>query len=119
MCGCWLICSYFIKPKINWLSLKKPSKIKNWADAIYLAYAGFVNGAKVIVAENQKQTIKGIIDLFDTVLSKHIKLNYTLKDLVFQINKMNHLKNLQSTFKKQLLFDTIEAFRLKDLKDEK
>jgi hypothetical protein len=30
---------------------------------------------------------------------------------------MNHLKNLlKNTFKKQLLFDTIEAFRLKDQK---
>jgi sulfite reductase (ferredoxin) len=36
--------------------LKKLSKIKNWADAIYLAYAGFVNGAKAILFENEKQT---------------------------------------------------------------
>jgi hypothetical protein len=36
--------------------LKKLSKIK-WADAIYLAYAGFVNGAKaILLAENEKQT---------------------------------------------------------------
>jgi sulfite reductase (ferredoxin) len=34
--------------------LKKLSK-KNWADAIYLAYAGFVNGAKAILLKTKKQ----------------------------------------------------------------
>jgi hypothetical protein len=40
---------------------KKRLKIKNWADAIYHAYAGFVNGAKVVACRNEKQIIKGII----------------------------------------------------------
>jgi sulfite reductase (ferredoxin) len=32
---------------------------KNWADAIYHAYAGFVNGAKaLLLSENEKQIIK-------------------------------------------------------------
>jgi sulfite reductase (ferredoxin) len=36
---------------------KKRLKIKNWADAIYHAYAGFVNGAKaLLLSENERQT---------------------------------------------------------------
>jgi sulfite reductase (ferredoxin) len=50
---------------------------------------------------------------------KQIKSNYTLKDLVFQINKEEPSEEFENTLKKQLLFDTIEAFRLKDLSDEK
>ena len=60
-----------------------------WADAIYLAYAGFVNGAKaLLLAENQKTNHHaGIIDLFDTVFieSNKIELDSTFKDLVYQI----------------------------------
>ena len=52
---------------------------KKWADAIYLAYAGFVNGAKaLLLAENEKTNHHaGIIDLFDTVFieSKKIELD--------------------------------------------
>jgi sulfite reductase (ferredoxin) len=29
-----------------------------WSDAIYHSYAGFVNGASVVFAENQKQITK-------------------------------------------------------------
>jgi hypothetical protein len=33
-----------------------PSFRRNWADAIYLAYAGFVNGAKaILLAENENK----------------------------------------------------------------
>jgi uncharacterized protein (UPF0332 family) len=38
---------------------KKRLKIKNWADAIYHAYAGFVNGAKALLLQKtRKQIIK-------------------------------------------------------------
>jgi hypothetical protein len=33
---------------------KKRLKIKNWADAIYHAYAGFVNGAKVVAVRKRE-----------------------------------------------------------------
>ena len=64
---------------------------KNWADAIYLAYAGFVNGAKaLLLAENQKTNHQaGIINLFDTVFveTNKITLDTNFKDLVYQINQ--------------------------------
>jgi sulfite reductase (ferredoxin) len=94
---------------------------KNWSDAIYLAYAGFVNGAKaVLLAENQKTNHHaGIIDLFDTVFieTKKIELSSSLKDLVYQINK----NESSEAFAKQYLqeaasfFQTIETYRAKDL----
>jgi sulfite reductase (ferredoxin) len=33
---------------------KKRLKIKNWADAIYHAYAGFVNGAKALLLSKRE-----------------------------------------------------------------
>ena len=64
---------------------------KKWSDAIYLAYAGFVNGAKaLLLAENQKTNHHaGIIDLFDTVFieTNKIELYATFRDLVYQINQ--------------------------------
>jgi sulfite reductase (ferredoxin) len=62
-----------------------------WSDAIYLTYAGFVNGAKaLLLSENQKTNAHaGIIDLFDTVFveTNKIALNSSFKDLVYQINQ--------------------------------
>ena len=94
---------------------------KQWSDTIYLAYAGFVNGAKaVLLAENQKTNHHaGIIDLFDTVFieTKKIELSSSLKDLVYQINK----NESSEAFAKQYLqeaasfFQTIETYRAKDL----
>ncbi|MEY3498575.1 MAG: hypothetical protein RL308_244 [Bacteroidota bacterium] len=97
---------------------------QNWSDAIYLAYAGFVNGAKaILLAENQKtNNHAGIIDLFDTVFieTKKIELNSSLKDLVYQINK----NESSEAFAKQYIqeaasfFQTIETYRAKDLANE-
>jgi sulfite reductase (ferredoxin) len=94
---------------------------QQWSDAIYLAYAGFVNGAKaVLLSENQKtNTHVGIIDLFDTVFieTKKIELSSSLKDLVYQINK----NEPSEAFAKQYIqeaasfFQTIETYRDKDL----
>ena len=64
---------------------------KKWSDAIYLAYAGFVNGAKaLLLAENQKTNHHaGIIDLFDTVFveTNKIQLATSFKELVYQIKE--------------------------------
>ena len=97
---------------------------QQWSDAIYLAYAGFVNGAKaVLLAENQKTNHHaGIVDLFDTVFieTKKIELNSSLKDLVYQINK----NDPSEAFAKQYIqeatsfFQTIETYRAKDLANE-
>ena len=98
---------------------------KNWADAIYHAYAGFVNGAKaLLLSENEKTNHQaGIINLFDTVFieTNKIELQSTLKDLVFQINKEEPSEEFARKYIQEAVafFDTIEAFRLKDLSDEK
>jgi len=97
---------------------------QNWSDAIYLAYAGFVNGAKaILLAENQKtNNHAGIIDLFDTVFieTKKIELNSSLKDLVYQINKNESSKAFAKQYIQEAasFFQTIETYRAKDLANE-
>jgi sulfite reductase (ferredoxin) len=54
---------------------KKRLKIKNWADAIYHAYAGFVNGAKALLLSEDKSS-SGNHNLFDTVFIETIKSSY-------------------------------------------
>ena len=96
-----------------------------WSDAIYHAYAGFVNGAKaLLLSENEKTNHQaGIIDLFDTVFveSNKIQLQSTLKDLVFQIKQNEPTQEFAKKYIQEAItfFDTIEAYRAKDLKDEK
>ncbi len=94
---------------------------KKWSDAIYLAYAGFVNGAKaVLLAENQKTNHQaGIIDLFDTVFieTKKIELSSSLKELVYQINKNEPSEAFAKKYIQEaaLFFQTIETYRAKYL----
>ena len=94
---------------------------QKWSDAIYLAYAGFVNGAKaILLAENQKTNHHaGIIDLFDTIFieTKKIELNSSLKDLVYQINKNEPSEAFAKQYiqKAASFFQTIETYRDKDL----
>ncbi|UFH46833.1 nitrite reductase [Flavobacterium galactosidilyticum] len=98
---------------------------KKWSDAIYHAYSGFVNGAKaLLLSENQKTNHQaGIIDLFDTVFVETNKIPFetTFKELVFQINKNEPTEAFAKKYIEQAIafFDTIEAFRAKELKDEK
>ena len=94
---------------------------KKWSDAIYLAYAGFVNGAKaLLLAENQKTNHHaGIIDLFDTVFveTNKIQLATSFKELVYQIKE----NEPSETFAKEYIataiafFETIETYRAEDL----
>ncbi|MFD1603716.1 HEPN domain-containing protein [Flavobacterium artemisiae] len=92
-----------------------------WADAIYHAYAGFVNGAKaLLLAENQKTNHHaGIVDLFDTVFieTNKIELNSTFKDLVYQINKNEPSEAFAKDYIAQAIvfFDKIETFRAQEL----
>jgi sulfite reductase (ferredoxin) len=96
---------------------------KKWSDAIYLAYAGFVNGAKaLLLAENQKTNHHaGIIDLFDTVFieSKKIDLDSSFKDLVYQIKANEPSEVFASKYIQEAVafFDKIEKYRAKDLAD--
>ncbi|PIF60883.1 HEPN domain-containing protein [Flavobacterium sp. 11] len=92
-----------------------------WADAIYLAYAGFVNGAKaLLLAENQKTNHHaGIIDLFDAVFieSNKIELNSTFKDLVYQIRANEPSAEFAQKYIQEgvAFFENIEKYRAKDL----
>ena len=94
---------------------------KKWSDAIYIAYAGFVNGAKaILLAENQKTNHHaGIIDLFDTVFieTEKIELTSSLKELVYQINKNEPSEAFAKQYIQEaiLFFQTIETYRDKDL----
>ena len=94
---------------------------KKWSDAIYLAYAGFVNGAKaLLLAENQKTNHHaGIIDLFDTVFveTNKIQLATSFKELVYKIRE----NEPSETFAKEYIataiafFETIETYRALEL----
>jgi sulfite reductase (ferredoxin) len=94
---------------------------KKWSDAIYLAYAGFVNGAKaLLLAENQKTNHHaGIIDLFDTVFieSKKIELDAAFKDLVYQIKTNEPSEAFAQKYIQDAItfFGKIEVYRAKDL----
>lgn len=92
-----------------------------WSDAIYHAYAGFVNGAKaLLLSENEKtNNHAGIVDLFDTVFieSKKIELASSFKDLVYQINKNTPSEAFAKAYIEQgiAFFDKVEAYRAQDL----
>jgi sulfite reductase (ferredoxin) len=92
-----------------------------WSDSIYLAYAGFVNGAKaLLLAENQKTNHHaGIIDLFDTVFieTNKIELNSTFKDLVYQIKNNEPSEAFASKYIQEAVsfFENLETYRAKDL----
>lgn len=119
-----LVATLLLEAKDKLTFAKEAFHDQNWSDAIYLAYAGFVNGAKaILLAENQKtNNHAGIVDLFDTVFieTKKIELNSSLKDLVYQINK----NDPSEAFAKQYIqeatsfFQTIETYRAKDLANE-
>ena len=120
-----LVATLIFEAKDKLTFAKEAFDDKKWSDAIYLAYAGFVNGAKaLLLAENEKTNHHaGIIDLFDTVFieSKKIELDSSFKDLVYQI-KANEpseafaLKYIQDAV---TFFGKIESYRAKDLADEK
>ncbi|TDP03713.1 HEPN domain-containing protein [Flavobacterium sp. 245] len=92
-----------------------------WSDAIYHAYAGFVNGAKaLLLSENEKtNNHAGIVDLFDNVfiVTGKIELATSFKELVYQINQ----NEPSEAFAKQYIqegiafFDTIEKYRAQEL----
>jgi len=94
---------------------------KKWSDAIYHAYAGFVNGAKaLLLSENEKtNNHAGIVDLFDTVFieKNKIELNSTFKDLVYQINKNEPSEAFAKDYIAQavVFFDKIETYRAQEL----
>jgi sulfite reductase (ferredoxin) len=91
------------------------------ADAIYHAYAGFVNGAKaLLLAENQKTNHHaGIVDLFETVFvaTGKIILSGTFKELVYQINQNEPSEVFAREYINQVrsFFEKIQEYRTNSL----
>lgn len=118
-----LVATLILEAKDKMTFAQEAFEEEKWADAIYLAYAGFVNGAKaILLAENQKTNHHaGIIDLFDTVFieSKKIELDSSFKDLVYQIKANEPSAEFAQKYIQQgvAFFDTIEKYRAKDLAD--
>ncbi|MFV8467000.1 nitrite reductase [Flavobacterium sp. LB1P62] len=118
-----LVATLLLEAKDKLTFAQEAFEDKKWADAIYLAYAGFVNGAKaILLAENQKTNHHaGIIDLFDTVFieSKKIELDSSFKDLVYQIKANEPSAEFAQKYIQEgvAFFDKIEKYRAKDLAD--
>jgi sulfite reductase (ferredoxin) len=92
-----------------------------WSDAIYHAYAGFVNGAKaLLLSENEKtNNHAGIIDLFDTVfvVTNKIELGTSFKELVYQINTVEPSEAFAKKYIQEAIsfFEKLEIYRAEDL----
>ncbi|MEZ7516347.1 nitrite reductase [Flavobacterium frigidarium] len=116
-----LVATLLLEAKDKLTFAQEAFEDKNWADAIYLAYAGFVNGAKaLLLAENQKTNHHaGIINLFDTVFieSNKITLDSTFKDLVYQINQNEPTEAFSKKYIQEAItfFTDLETYRAKDI----
>jgi len=119
-----LVATLLLEAKDKLTFAQEAFEEQKWSDAIYHAYAGFVNGAKaLLLAENQKTNHHaGIIDLFDTVFveTNKIELNSTLRNLVYQINQNEPSEGFAKKYLQEAIvfFNVIELYREKDLKDE-
>ncbi len=120
-----LVATLLLEAKDKLTFAQEAFKDKKWSDAIYHAYAGYVNGAKaLLLSENQKTNNQaGIIDLFDSVFveTHKIDLKSTLKELVFQINQNEPSEKFAQKYIQEAIgfFENIESYRAKDLADEK
>ncbi|WP_035668361.1 HEPN domain-containing protein [Flavobacterium sp. 83] len=118
-----LVATLIFEAKDKMIFAQEAFEEAKWSDAIYLAYAGFVNGAKaILLAENQKTNHHaGIIDLFDTVFieSNKIELDSTFKELVYQIKANEPSEEFAKKYIQEgvAFFDKIEKYRAKDLAD--
>ncbi|WP_367773335.1 nitrite reductase [Flavobacterium sp. WC2421] len=116
-----LVATLILEAKDKLTFAQEAFEDKKWADAIYLAYAGFVNGAKaLLLAENQKTNHHaGIINLFDTVFveTNKIILDSSFKDLVYQINQNEPSEVFAQKYIQEAIafFENIETYRAKDL----
>jgi sulfite reductase (ferredoxin) len=120
-----LVATLLLEAKDKLTFAQEAFEDKQWSDAIYHAYAGYVNGAKaLLLSENEKTNHQaGIIALFDTVFveTHKIDLKSTLKELVFQINQNEPSEEFAQKYIQEAIgfFENIESYRAKDLADEK
>ncbi len=116
-----LVATLLLEAKDKLTSAQEVFQEQKWSDAIYLAYAGLVNGAKaLLLAEKQKtNTHAGIIDLFDTVFidTNKIELGKTFKELVYQIKANEPSEDFAKQYIQEGIsfFETIENYRAKEL----
>jgi sulfite reductase (ferredoxin) len=116
-----LVATLLLEAKDKLISAQEVFDEQKWSDTIYLAYAGFVNGAKaLLLAEKQKtNTHSGIIELFDTVFvaTNKIELGKTFQELVYQINKNEPTAEFAKQYIQDAIsfFETIEEYRAKDV----
>ncbi|MFT5714153.1 MAG: sulfite reductase (ferredoxin) [Flavobacterium sp.] len=119
-----LVATLLLEAKDKLTFAQEAFEDKKWSDAIYHAYAGYVNGAKaLLLSENQKTNNQaGIIDLFDSVFveTNKIDLKSTLKELVFQINQNEPSEEFAEKYIQEAItfFENIESYRARDLADE-
>ena len=119
-----LVATLLLEAKDKLTFAQEAFEEQKWADAIYHAYAGFVNGAKaLLLAEDQKTNHHaGIIDLFDTVFvaTNKIQLPTTFRELVYQINQNEPTAVFAEKYIQEALafFDIIEQYRAKDLEHD-
>ena len=116
-----LVATLLLEAKDKLTFAQEAFEENKWSDAIYLAYAGFVNGAKaLLLAENQKTNHHaGIIDLFDTVFveTNKIELQSKLRDLVYQINQNEPSEAFAKKYIQEAItfFEILETYRNQDL----
>lgn len=116
-----LVATLLYEAKDKLVSAQEAFEEQKWSDSIYLAYAGFVNGAKaLLLAEKQKtNTHSGIIDSFDTVFveGNKIELGTSFRELVYQINKNEPTEAFAKEYIQEAItfFGKLEAYRAEDL----
>jgi sulfite reductase (ferredoxin) len=119
-----LVATLLLEAKDKLTFAQEAFQEQKWADAIYHAYAGFVNGAKaLLLAESQKTNHQaGIIDLFDTVFvaTHKIQLPTTFREVVYQINQNEPTAGFAAKYIQEAhaFFDIIEQYRAKDLEHD-
>ncbi|MEN9908800.1 MAG: hypothetical protein RLZZ540_1949 [Bacteroidota bacterium] len=116
-----LVATLLFEAKDKITSAQELFEEQKWSDAIYLAYAGFVNGAKaLLLAEKEKtNTHAGIIDSFDTVFveGNKIELGTSFRELVYRINKNEPSEAFAKQYIQEAIsfFAKLEAYREQDL----
>ncbi len=116
-----LVATLLVEAQDKLIFAQEAFEAQKWADAIYHAYAGFVNGAKaLLLAENQKTNHHaGIVDLFETVFvaTGKITLSSPFKDLVYQINQNepSEVFAVQYINQAKTFFENIQEYRTNSL----
>jgi sulfite reductase (ferredoxin) len=116
-----LVATLLVEAQDKLIFAQEAFEEQKWADAIYHAYAGFVNGAKaLLLAENQKTNHHaGIIDLFETIFvaTGKITLSSPFKDLVYQINQNEPSEAFAVQYINQAkaFFENIQEYRTNSL----